>query len=63
MSMGHSCDNDEEFQKERAARMGFPVVDQASWFYRNCKRQRRNMAKICDVCPFRKGIEAQEETK
>ena len=32
----------------------------ASHFYRNCKRQRRNKAKICGECPFREGIEDLE---
>ena len=39
----------------------FPKVDKSSWFYKNCKRQRKNSAKICQVCPFRGGIETQEE--
>ena len=41
--------------------MEFPVVDKSSWFYKDCKRQRKNKAKICQVCPFRKGIELQEK--
>lgn len=40
--------------------MQFPKVDTTSRFYRNCKRQRKRKAKICQACPFRKGIEAQE---
>ena len=43
--------------------MDFPIVDKESWFYKNCKRQRRNNAKICQVCPFRSGIEEQEQVK
>jgi hypothetical protein len=43
--------------------MKFPIVDKESWFYKNCKRQRKNKAKICQCCPFRKGIEEQEEPK
>jgi len=35
-------------------------IDFKSWFYRNCKRQRKNKAKICQVCPFREYIEKQE---
>jgi hypothetical protein len=35
-------------------------IDTASWFYKNCKRQRRRNAKICQECPFREGIEEQE---
>ena len=31
--------------------------DKTSWFYKNCKRQRKNEAKICQVCPFRQFIE------
>lgn len=38
----------------------FPLIDKRSWFYKNCKRQRKNNAKICQVCPFRNGIEEQE---
>jgi hypothetical protein len=41
----------------------FPAVDFSSWFYRNCKIQRRKKAKICQVCPFRKGIEMQERIR
>lgn len=41
----------------------FPTVDKKSWFYKNCKRQRKVGAKICQVCPFRSGIEKQEKTK
>jgi hypothetical protein len=36
------------------------AIDTSTWFYKNCKRQRRNAAKICQVCPFRAGIEVQE---
>lgn len=40
-------------------------IDKKSWFYKNCKKQRKNGAKICQSCPFRKYIEAEEnkETK
>jgi len=38
----------------------FPKIIFKSWFYRNCKKQRKNKAKICQECPFRKGIEIQE---
>ena len=38
----------------------FPKVDKKSWFYTNCKRQRKAEAKICQCCPFRKKIEEQE---
>lgn len=31
-----------------------------SWFYKNCRIQRRKKAKICQVCPFRNYIEEQE---
>jgi hypothetical protein len=31
-----------------------------TWFYTNCKRQRKADAKICQVCPFRKDIEKFE---
>jgi len=41
----------------------FPAVDKSAWFYKNCKRQRKNNAKICQCCPFRKGIEKQEKGK
>ena len=35
-------------------------VDTSSWFYKNCKRQRKDGAKICNCCPFRNEIEHQE---
>jgi len=34
-----------------------------SWFYKNCKRQRKAGAKICGECPFREGIEQLESNK
>ena len=40
--------------------MEFPTIDMTSWFYKNCKQQRRSGAKICQSCPFRAGIEQQE---
>jgi hypothetical protein len=39
----------------------FPIIDKKSVFYKNCKRNRKVGAKICQVCPFRKGIESQEK--
>ncbi len=39
----------------------FPfVTNENSVFYKNCKRQRKREAKICQCCPFREGIEEQE---
>jgi hypothetical protein len=38
----------------------FPKIDKSSWFYRNCKSQRKREAKICQCCPFRAGIEKLE---
>lgn len=40
--------------------MEFPAIDMSSRFYLNCKRQRDREARICQECPFRKGIELQE---
>lgn len=41
--------------------MSLPVkLDKDSRFYKNCKTQRKKEAKICQVCPFRKWIEEQE---
>ena len=40
--------------------MIFPRIDTSTWFYKNCRRQRKNGAKICQCCPFRRGIEDQE---
>ena len=34
-----------------------------SWWYKNCRRQRKAKAKICNECPFRKWIEEQEKKK
>ena len=39
----------------------FPIIDKSTWFYKNCKRQRKVEAKICQVCPFKNGIEKQEK--
>lgn len=32
-----------------------------TWFYTNCKSQRKRGAKICKVCPFREEIELFEK--
>lgn len=32
-----------------------------SWWYKNCKTQRRRKSKCCDSCPMRKEIEIKEE--
>lgn len=40
--------------------MEFPIIDKTTWFYKNCVRQRKANAKICQCCPFRQGIELQE---
>ena len=45
----------------RGEEMNFPTIDKDSRFYKNCKANRKNNAKICQSCPFRKGIEKQEE--
>lgn len=47
------------FQKVKR-NVKFPRIDFRSWFYENCKKQRRHGAKICQECPFRQGIEDQE---
>ena len=36
-------------------------LDTKSWFYKNCKRQRKVEAKICQCCPFRAAIEEAEK--
>jgi DNA modification methylase len=36
------------------------VLDTTSWWYKNCKRQRKRKGKICNSCPFRKYIEEME---
>jgi hypothetical protein len=41
----------------------FPILDFNSRFYKNCKTNRKKKAKICDVCPFRQGIEEQEQKR
>lgn len=40
--------------------MEFTGIDFKSRFYKNCVRQRKNQAKICDECTFRRGIEQLE---
>ena len=36
------------------------TLDSQSAFYKNCVRQRRKEAKICQDCPFREAIEKAE---
>jgi len=38
-------------------------IDFKSWFYKNCRIQRKKNAKICLVCPFREYIEQEERKK
>lgn len=45
--------------KHHVSTVGFEV-DKTTWFYKNCKIQRRKGAKICSECPFRSFIEAGE---
>ena len=37
------------------------VLDYNSWWYKNCRIQRRKGAKICGECPFRSTIEKLEK--
>lgn len=39
------------------------LLDKKSWFYRNCRIQRKRKAKICDSCPFRESIEKAEASE
>jgi hypothetical protein len=39
------------------------IMDTETWFYKNCKTQRRRKSKCCDSCPFRAGIEKAEKEK
>ena len=38
-------------------------IDFNSAFYKNCKRRRKEKAKICQDCPFRELIEKQESDR
>lgn len=38
-------------------------IDSNSWWYRNCKTQRKKKAKICQECPMRYIIELLEHEK
>lgn len=40
--------------------MDFSKLNFKSTFYKNCKRRRKEEAKICQDCPFREWIEKQE---
>jgi hypothetical protein len=51
----------ENLERENAALKEAQRIDKSTWFYKNCKRQRKCEAKICQVCPFRKSIEQQEK--
>ena len=57
----------DSFLATKWAKDQFPVLvlnphnpNQTSWFYKNCVRQRKRGAKICQCCPFRKQIEENE---
>ena len=57
----HPTNNDNQaYAQLRQMVENQPEVNFSSWFYKNCKRQRKAGAKICQVCPFRKIIESQE---
>jgi len=58
----YQCSSMDDAKKKRGEFGGTiltPVacVDPDSWFYKNCKKQRRNKAKICQECPFREEVE------
>jgi hypothetical protein len=36
---------------------------EGTWFYENCKTQRRKKSKCCNSCPFREIIEKYEENR
>jgi len=38
------------------------AIADRTWWYRNCVRQRKNGAKICNECPMRAHIEGVEHT-
>ena len=52
-----------QFFSERKIKPKTMKIDFDSWFYKNCKKQRKREAKICQECPFRKLIEEQERRK
>ena len=39
------------------------LIDRKSWWYKNCKRQRKVGAKICQECPFRGYIDNEEKNQ
>jgi hypothetical protein len=41
--------------------MEIPKIDKSSWFYENCRAQRKKNAKKCRTCPFLSIIESQEK--
>ena len=51
----------DQFMQTKWFRDRYPLVQTESRFYQNCKRQRKAGAKICQDCPFRAGIESQEQ--
>ena len=40
--------------------MDFKLIKKSDW-YKNCKRRRKEKAKICNSCPFKNEIEKKEE--
>jgi hypothetical protein len=37
------------------------IIDEKSDFYKNCKRRRKECAKICNSCPIKELIEKHEQ--
>lgn len=49
-----------DMMRREVGKMDGMKIDMKSRWYKNCKRNRKKEAKICDECPFRCEIEKQE---
>lgn len=52
----------DQFMETKWFKDNYPFIPTESVFYKNCKRQRKCEAKICQDCPFRDNIETQEKS-
>jgi len=52
-----------ENERKRLAELEAVYKPDKTWFWKNCRRQRKAGAKICGCCPFRAGIEAAEKAR
>lgn len=59
----HDISQETRDEADAAIRLleAFNNLDRTTWFWKNCRAQRKRGAKICQVCPFRPFIESLPE--